>query len=220
MSEHPIPNWIGALLRSTYLTTLDAPFPDGFDELLSKIDGELSLRTFAHDLTALVPRLRAYARSLTREADAADDLVQDALLRAWKHRDQFVSGTSLRAWTSTILRNLFLSQRRRARFSGDYDEQAAEIRLARPEAQSAVVELDDVRRAMEALGVDQREALRLVSIEGVSYEEGARLVGTSLGSFKSRVWRARKLLQSIIDGDVLERPFVPSAQLSPASSSK
>ena len=214
MSDSVPRDWIGTPLRSTYATTLDASLPQDIAVLLATIDTKLSLQTFAHDLTSIMPRLRAYARSLTRDLDAADDLVQDTLLKAWKARDQFTPGTSLRAWTSTILRNSFLSQRRRARFDGDYDEQIAETRLACPEAQSAVVELGDVQRAMAELATEQREALSLVAIQGLSYEEAATRAGISVGSLKSRVSRGRSMLQSIINGDV-PRDCLPKVPIKP-----
>ncbi|TCP96375.1 RNA polymerase sigma factor (sigma-70 family) [Sphingomonas sp. PP-F2F-A104-K0414] len=200
MAKHLSSAWKGKPLDAMTAAAAINPQRAELDDLLDDIGQQLSLQTFAHDLTAVIPKLRTYARSLAHDRDAADDLVQDTLLKAWKAHDQFVTGTNMRAWTCTILRNVFLSQRRRARFHGEYDEQVAEIRLARPESQSAVVELGDVRRAMEALSADQRDAIQLVSVEGLSYEEAARRLAIPLGSFRSRVSRGRRTLQSIIKG--------------------
>ncbi len=205
--------WIGQPLRMSFGASANDGLPDDLVSLIEQIDGHVMIQTFASDLAALMPRLRAYARSLSRETDTAEDLVQDTLLRAWKSRDQFVPGTSLRAWTFTILRNVFLSQRRRARFAAEYDEVDAERRLATAETQTVCVQLAQVERAMALLRDDQREALRLVAIEGLSYDAAAQAACISPASLKSRVWRARVMLQSIIDG---ERPDLkPVAPRSP-----
>ncbi len=179
--------------------------PDGRTDLTT-IPGDLPPREFSRDLTAMIPKLRSYARSLTWDRDAAEDLVQDTMLKAWKAREQYAHGSSLRAWTFTILRNAFLTQRRRPRFEVGYDEKVAESRLSCPEAQSLTVELADVRRAIEELNSEQRTALQL-AMEGVSYEEGARRLGIPLGSFRSRVSRGRRRLQSIINGDAPRKPL-------------
>ncbi|MCC2978234.1 sigma-70 family RNA polymerase sigma factor [Sphingomonas sp. PL-96] len=157
-------------------------------------------RAFGHDLAGLRPRLQSYARSLSREDELADDLVQETMLRAWAARMRFQPGTSLRAWTFTILRNTFLSQCRRGRFVADYDEIDAEHRLAQPASQTAIAELSEVADLIDALPIPQREALRLVAVEGLSYEQAAERSGISLGTMKSRVSRARVALKATLDG--------------------
>jgi len=155
---------------------------------------------FEASLVMLRPALRNYARSLSRDADTADDLVQDTMLRAWRARIDFVADTNLKAWTFTILRNRFLSMRRRDRFNGDYDEVAAERIMATDGSQEAVIELAEVTDAMEDLPAEQREALRLVSIVGLSNDEAAARVGVPAGTLKSRVSRARTGLRALIAG--------------------
>lgn len=147
MTHHNgIDHWVGTPLRAAFPPRVDMALPHELDRLIGQVDATLADRAFGRDLAALGPRLKAYARSLTRGAEGADDLVQDTLVRAWAARAGFAEGTNLRAWTFTILRNLFLNQRRRARFEGEYDELAAEKRLARPEVQSIVVEVTDVQK--------------------------------------------------------------------------
>ncbi|MGC5799319.1 sigma-70 family RNA polymerase sigma factor [Sphingomonas sp. NFX23] len=159
-------------------------------------------RIFGEQLAALRPRLRSYARSLTRDPDQADDLVQDTMMRAWAARGRFEQGTNLKAWTHTILRNAFKSSHRRARFIGVYDEVVAENQLAHHGNQVATVELTDVARAMSRLSQEQQDALTLVAIEGLSYEEAAHRSGVRLGTLKSRVARARAAMDDMLRDDL------------------
>jgi len=154
---------------------------------------------FKHDLTAVVPHLRAFARGLCGRADLADDLVQDALLRAWAARDRFVPGTSIRAWTFTILRNAWFTEMRRNRFRADYDEAQADRILTTPAAQEAPLHLADLSRALMELPAERREALLLVGAGGFSYEEAAAICGCAVGTIKSRVGRGRAQLSAMIE---------------------
>lgn len=154
--------------------------------------------TFAASLVALRPRLQRYARSLAHNADVADDLVQDTLLRAWKAQAQFVANTSLKAWTFTILRNLFLSARRRDRFHGDYDEVAVEKIIATNSNQDSAIDLAKVETAMAMLPDDQRQALHMVAVAGLTTEEVAERIGAPAGTVKSRVSRARSALKVLL----------------------
>src|SRR5690348_16956733 len=90
----------------------------------------LSDPEFKEQLAAVIPHLRAFGRSLSGSRDLADDLVQETLLKAWAARKRFQAGTNMRAWTFIILRNLFLSQMRRARFKGEWDDITASKILA------------------------------------------------------------------------------------------
>jgi RNA polymerase sigma-70 factor (ECF subfamily) len=99
--------------------------------------------------------------------------VQETLLKAWAARKRFQAGTNMRAWTFIILRNLFLSQMRRARFKGEWDEITASKLLAAPASQDRHVELGDMQRALMHLPQPQREALILVGAGGFAYEEAA-----------------------------------------------
>src|SRR5690348_8753606 len=95
----------------------------------------LSDPEFKEQLAAVIPHLRAFGRSLSGSRDLADDLVQETLLKAWAARKRFQAGTNMRAWTFIILRNLFLSQMRRARFKGEWDDVTASKILAAPASQ-------------------------------------------------------------------------------------
>lgn len=154
----------------------------------------------------MLPHLRAFGRSLTGNADLADDLVQETMLKAWKARAQYVPGpSSMKSWAFVILRNCFLSQMRRKKFTADYDEQAAERLLVAPDDQNDSLNLADVQRALLLLPVDQREALVLIGAGQLSYEEGAAICGCAVGTMKSRVSRGRAALQAILDGGAMPR---------------
>src|SRR3546814_11723218 len=90
----------------------------------------LSDSDFKRELAAVIPHLRAFGRSLSGNRDVADDLVQETLLKAWAARSRFQAGTNMRAWTFIILRNHYLSQMRRSRFRGAWDDLAADRLLA------------------------------------------------------------------------------------------
>ncbi|MFC6791373.1 sigma-70 family RNA polymerase sigma factor [Methylobacterium komagatae] len=196
---------LGALLRAAYE---DAPRePDGFADLLSRLDKALGQtgrlgaddeEAFRTGLLASVPALRRFALSLAREPAAADDLVQDALLRAWRGRGGFSPGTNLEAWLFTILRNVFYSRhRRQTREVPDSDGDYAGRLAAAPE-QGGHLDLQDVRAALDRLAPVMREALVLVGIENMSYEEAAAVMECQIGTAKSRVWRARAQLARML----------------------
>lgn len=156
---------------------------------------------FKRELTEVIPHLRAFARGLCGRADMADDLVQEALLKAWAAQDRFEPGTSMRAWTFVILRNAYLTDMRRNRFRGNYDEGVAERILTQPAAQEEPLHLSDMHRALLTLPPERREALLLVGAGGFSYEEAAQICGCALGTIKSRVGRARATLNSMLTED-------------------
>jgi RNA polymerase sigma-70 factor (ECF subfamily) len=144
-------------------------------------------------LPALLPDLRAFARFLARDAVLADDLVQEAVLRALRAEMQWLPGTSLRAWVFHILRNVFLEQMRRRG-----TERRALERMPEPDG-SAVPqeehgELGDLGRALQSLPLPQREALILVGAHGLSHEEAAVICAVPVGTVKARVSRARAAL--------------------------
>jgi len=155
-------------------------------------------KRFETELLAATPFLRAFARTLCHDSEQAEDLAQEALLKAWQCREQFQPGTNLRAWLATILRNRFYSLGRRRKWQADYDQEIIERTLVAPDDQQAIVELDEVRRALSMLPDFQREALILVGAGGMSYDEVAHIAGCPLGTVKSRVRRARDELQSIL----------------------
>jgi RNA polymerase sigma-70 factor (ECF subfamily) len=149
-------------------------------------------------LIAEIPSLRAFAISLCGDADRADDLVQETLVKAWAAYHSFTQGTSLRGWLFTILRNAFFSQyRKRKREVQDVDGMAAARLVSQPE-QPWRLDFDDFRVALDTLPADQREALVLVGASGFSYEEAAEICGCAVGTIKSRVNRARRRLLEIL----------------------
>ena len=163
----------------------------------------------------MLPHLRAFGRSLTGNADMADDMVQETMLKAWKARASYIpGGSSMKSWAFVILRNCFLSQMRRKKFTADYDELAAERLLVAPDDQTDSLHLADVQRALMMLPVDQREALILIGAGQLSYEEGAEICGCAVGTMKSRVSRARTALHDILEGGNMplrsQDPLAPS----------
>jgi RNA polymerase sigma-70 factor (ECF subfamily) len=170
-----------------------------FAELLAKLDAALGEARGRDDaefkrlLVAIVPVLRRFAISLARDPTAADDLVQDTLFRAWRSRARFEQGTNFEAWTFTILRNQFYSHQRRRREVQDEDGSYT-ARLSSPPDQAGRLDLQDVRAALDRLAPVMREALVLVAIENLSYEEAATVMNCQVGTVKSRVWRAREQL--------------------------
>jgi RNA polymerase sigma-70 factor (ECF subfamily) len=155
---------------------------------------------FKAEMMRVVPHLRAFARGLCGRADFADDLVQEALLRAWTAREKFQPGTSMKNWTFVILRNVYLSEVRRNRFHGEYDPDAAERLLSRPADQEGGIHMGDLKSAMMQLPLERREALLLVGAGGLSYEEAAKIVQCAIGTMKSRVSRGRRHLEALMEG--------------------
>lgn len=150
---------------------------------------------FRGALAALLPDLRAFARFLARDPAAADDLVQEALLRALRAEAQWRPGTSLRAWAFGILRNAFYEGRRRAgverRVLDAVGNGATEATPARQDGRAEVSRLGD---ALARLAAPQREALVLVAVMGFTHEEAAGVSGVAVGTLKARVSRARRAL--------------------------
>lgn len=175
----------------------------------------LSDPEFKDQLAQVIPHLRAFGRSLSGSRDLADDLVQETLLKAWAARKRFQAGTNMRAWTFIILRNLFLSQMRRARFKGEWDEITASKLLAAPASQDRHIELSDLQRALLHLPQPQREALILVGAGGFAYEEAAEICGCAVGTIKSRVARGRVALETLMtEGKLPSRREQPTSDRS------
>jgi RNA polymerase sigma-70 factor, ECF subfamily len=149
-------------------------------------------------MLAAVPSLRAFAISLCGNVDRADDLVQEALLRALANLGSFEPGTNMSAWLLTILRNVFRSEyRKRRREVEDADGSYAEQLTSLPE-QTGRLEMDEFRQALTSLPPDQCESLILVAASGFSYDEAAQICGCAVGTIKSRVNRARIRLAKIL----------------------
>jgi len=197
---------LGAALRLAFAAVAAAPLPPRLQALLDQLGDAESPPAedrFKADLAAAIPHLRAYGRSLSGNADLADDLVQETMLKAWMARDRFVAGSSMRAWTHVILRNAYFSIARRARFKGEWDEHGADLLLAVPPAQEGHVALADMQRALMQLPAPQREALILIGASGMNCEEVAAISNCAVGTVKSRVARARMALRQLLDGGQL-----------------
>ncbi len=160
---------------------------------------------FKRELVGLIPHLRAFARTLAGDPTSADDLAQDAMMKAWDARASFQMGTNMKAWTFMILRNQFYSERRRAWRQVQLDQEAAERTLVATDNAEAPIALDEVRQGLSRLPPEQREALVLVGAGGFAYEEAAEICGCAVGTVKSRVSRARRALQVILDQGAYDR---------------
>jgi len=156
---------------------------------------------FRDEIISLIPKLRSYAKSLTGSAAEADDLVQDALVRAWRFRESFREGAYLKAWVFRIMRNEFLAQRA-ARRPAMQQSFAVEDETASEGDQNWRVRWREVMRAMGRLPDGYREALLLVVAAGLTCEEAADVLGCAAGTVKSRVSRARGLLHDAVDVDL------------------
>lgn len=154
---------------------------------------------FRTELTQLIPHLRAFARSLCNNASEADDLAQEALVKAWRARERFEAGTNLKAWVFMILRNHFYSERRKAwrknETSGEHIDEMSPMAAG----QDSMIELADLKHALAELPDEQREAIILVGAGGFSYEEAADVCGCAVGTIKSRVNRARIALTRLME---------------------
>lgn len=159
---------------------------------------------FRRELVQLIPHLRAFARTLCGDPTAADDLAQDAMMKAWDARRTYQMGTNMKAWTFMILRNQFYSEKRRSWRQTQLDQDAAERTLMAVDDPSARVALDELRLGLGMLPPEQREALILVGAGGFAYEEAAEICGCAVGTVKSRVSRARRALHAILEEGAYE----------------
>jgi len=152
------------------------------------------------DVIGQLGALRRYARSLTRDGVDAEDLVQDALVRAYERRLTFKSGGNLRAWLLSIMHNAFIDGMRVRKSETARAERAAMVAPHAVEApQDHVVRLAQIRSAFMGLPEEQRAALHLVTIEGLSYQEAADALSIPLGTLMSRIGRARAALRELED---------------------
>ncbi len=154
---------------------------------------------FHRDIAAVLPDLRGFARFLTRDAAAADDLVQDTLVRALAARQQFQQGTNLKAWIFTIQRNAFYEQtRRRQRETRLLNESLSNSAGASSPDASLRGDVSDLERVLFTLPPLLREALVLVGAQELSYEQAADVCGVPVGTMKARVSRARTQLAQVL----------------------
>jgi RNA polymerase sigma-70 factor (ECF subfamily) len=157
---------------------------------------------FARLLEAEIPRLRRYARALTRDVVRADDLVQSCLVRAVANQHLWQPGTNLRAWLFTILHNQNINDvRRAAREGANVDiEEVAQVLSVQPRAMASL-EMRDLEAAIAKLTPEQRQVILLVCLEGMEYEEVALILGVPIGTVRSRLSRARDQLRRLMDMD-------------------
>ena len=164
------------------------------------------MQQFLDEIEGCVPALRRYARALTRDADRADDLVQDCIERAIRKRRLWAPTGPLRAWLFKLLLNVYRNDLRASRRRGGQvplDDMAVEPAV--PPPQPGRIALAETARALDRLPAEQREALLLVVLEGLSYEEAAGIIGIPAGTLMSRLGRARAALR-ILTGASEEPP--------------
>ncbi len=159
-----------------------------------------SAAEFHGQLVALLPKLRVQALALTRNRAAAEDLVQDAVANALAAKDSFTPGTNFAAWMHRILRNRFISTLRKQRETTDIEDLPMSAFAVSGAHEDRLV-LKELSRALGRLPSDQREALFMVVLQGLSYEEVAQATGCAVGTAKSRVFRARRQLQAWLMGE-------------------
>lgn len=163
---------------------------------------------FALLLEAEIPRLRRYARALTRDVVRADDLVQGCLTRAIAKQHLWQPGTDLRAWLCTMLRNELISELRRSarnRETASIDDTIT-LSSVKPDA-PYVLELRDLEAAIGKLPIEQREAILLIGLEGMRYEEAALVLRIPIGTLRSRLSRGRAMLRVLMNMDAKPRPI-------------
>jgi RNA polymerase sigma-70 factor, ECF subfamily len=151
---------------------------------------------FRDQLTDMLPKMRGWALALTRNRMAAEDLAQEVALKVLMARDSFVPGTNFPAWVHRIMVNQFITDVRRQR---EFSDQMPEFGTRA--AQEDLTDLRELSVALRRLPKDQREALRLIAVEELSYEEVSQTIGCAVGTLKSRVHRARLQLRSDMSGE-------------------
>jgi RNA polymerase sigma-70 factor (ECF subfamily) len=155
---------------------------------------------FHDQIIAILPKLRVQALALTRNRAAAEDLVQDAVCNALSAQQSFEPGTNFPAWMHRILRNRFISNLRKRRDTTDIED-VPQAALATEAPHEDRLALKELAAAMQRLPADQREALVMVVVHGMSYEALAEAAGCAVGTAKSRVFRARRQLETWLLGE-------------------
>ena len=160
------------------------------------------MQAFERELLTLLPRLRRFARALSRDGPDADDLTQVALERALKARDQWMAGTRLDAWMMRIMRNCWIDEvRSRTRRAQTFSPEEAGAQVG-SQAHLDIerhAELHDVDRAMARLPAEQREVIALVLVDGLAYREAAELLEIPIGTLTSRLTRGRQALAQMLE---------------------
>lgn len=148
---------------------------------------------------AEMPRLRRYARALMRDRDAADDLVQDCLERAFGHIENWRTGENPRRWLFTIMHHLFVDQARKVKRRSETMPIEAAQNMASPATQVENLASREILEALQAIAPERRAALVMVAIEGFSYAEAADVLGIPAGTLMSRISRGREELRGLLD---------------------
>ena len=164
----------------------------------------IATQGFHGQVITILPKLRVQALALTRNRAAAEDLVQDAVCNALSAQASFIPGTNFAAWMHRILRNRFISNLRKRRDTTDIDDVPSSV-FATEAPHEDRLALKDLGKAMTRLPADQREALIMVVVQGMSYEALAEATGCAVGTAKSRVFRARRQLEAWLMGETPER---------------
>ena len=166
---------------------------------------------FHDQIITILPKLRVQALALTRNRAAAEDLVQDAVCNALSAQSSFIPGTNFAAWMHRILRNRFISNLRKRRYTTDIDDVPASA-FATEAPHEDRLALKDLSKAMTRLPSDQREALVMVVVHGMSYEALAEATGCAVGTAKSRVFRARRQLETWLMGETSDKKVQVTAR--------
>jgi RNA polymerase sigma-70 factor, ECF subfamily len=167
--------------------------------------------SFHDQIIAILPRLRVQALALTRNRAAAEDLVQDSICNALSAQDSFIPGTNFAAWMHRILRNRFISNLRKRRDTTDIEDVPAST-FSSDASHEDRLALKELSRALTRLPSEQREALVMVVVHGMSYECLAAATGCAVGTAKSRVFRALRQLESWLMGEKPKRDSADTAQ--------
>ena len=151
-------------------------------------------------LVMQIPKLRRYARALTRNTDSADDLVQDCLERAWRKTHLWRPDSDLRAWLFTLMHNVYVNGLRSKKLSMEPDNQR-ELQDPHPLQHEGPLRLRDLEAGLATLSADQREVLLLVCLEGMTYAQVGDVLGIPIGTVMSRLHRGRERLRRWMDGE-------------------
>jgi len=207
---------LGEHLRRIYADPADTKLPRDLRQRANHLIQVIRAHTipndgsFTTDLMASLPALRAFAISLTRDLDRAEDLLQSTILKGISRQELFTRGTNLQAWLFTVMRNEQYSQfRSRRREIEDVDGEFAEALMSLPEQEGRMLG-HEIGAALTLLSEEQRCVLLLVGVQGMAYEDAAEALGCSLGTIKSRLNRARNRLAELLKlepSDVGRRSF-------------
>lgn len=197
-------NHLGALLKQVFAPRDAASGPEVIAALFQRLEAALSahgesiISEMRDGLLENLPGPRAFAMSLTRNQSAADDLVQATTLRACTNRDKYQPGTKLAAWLFTIMRNAFYSEHRRTQLEVEDPDDSFLGRASVALTQGHGLDVADMWRAMGQLPPAQRDALVLIALQNLSYDDAAMVLGCKAGTIKSRVSRGRQRLSEAL----------------------